>query len=122
MPSIIAMSSGRWCVSPAHLPTIVTGRTCSRRLLIIQAYDTLCKHQPQHADRHYVRVLHRASTTSESEVETAIGLLLEHSQVPTFDAVRDLVRVPQIPALGQMHVNLQAYDQLLSSQQRRSHG
>jgi hypothetical protein len=86
-----------------------------------QAYDALCKHQPQHADRHYVRVLHLAATTSESEVETAIGLLLEHSQVPTFDAVRDLVRVPQIPALGQMHVNLQAYDQLLSSQQRRSH-
>ncbi len=86
-----------------------------------QAYDALCKHQPQHADRHYVRVLHLAATTSESEVETAIGLLLEHSQVPTFDAVRDLVRVPQIPALGQMNVNLQAYDQLLSSQQRRSH-
>src|SRR6266699_1730653 len=86
-----------------------------------QAYDAVCKHQPQHADRHYVRGLHLAATTSEGEVETAIGLLLEHSQVPTFDAVRDLVRVPQIPALGQMNVNLQAYDQLLSSQQRRSH-
>jgi hypothetical protein len=62
-----------------------------------------------------------AATTSESEVETAIGLLLEHSLVPTFDAVRDLVRVPQVPVLGQMQVNLQVYDQLLSSQQRRSH-
>jgi hypothetical protein len=62
-----------------------------------------------------------SATTSQSEVETAIGLRMSHSQVPTFDAVRDLVRVPQIPALGQMHVNLQAYDQLLSSQQRRSH-
>ncbi len=86
-----------------------------------QAYDALHQHQPQHADRHYVRVLHLAATTSESEVETAIGLLLEHSQVPTFDAVRDLVRLPQVPALGQMNVNLQAHDQLLSSQQRRSH-
>jgi hypothetical protein len=87
-----------------------------------QADDALCKHQPQHADRHYVRVLHLAATTSESEVETAIGLLLEQGQVPTFDAVRDLVRVPQIPALGHMQINLQAYDQLLSSQQRRSYG
>jgi hypothetical protein len=86
-----------------------------------QAYDALRQHQPQHADRHYVCVLHLAATTSESEVETAIGLLLEHSLVPTFDAVRDLVRVPQVPALGQMQVNLQVYDQLLSSQQRRSH-
>jgi hypothetical protein len=86
-----------------------------------QAYETLCQHQPQQADRHYVRVLHLAATPSESEVETAICLLLEHSQIPTFDAVRDLVRVPQIAALGQMKVNLQASDQLRSSQQRRSH-
>jgi len=85
------------------------------------AYDALCKRLPQHADRHYVRVLHLAATTSESEVETAIGLLLENSQVPIFDAVRDLVRIPQVPVLGQVSVNLQAYDQLLPSQQRRAH-
>ncbi len=70
-----------------------------------QAYDALCKRLPQHADRHYVRVLHLAATTSESEVETAIGILLENSQVPTFDAVRDLVRLPQVPVLGQVSVN-----------------
>ncbi len=86
-----------------------------------QAYDALCKRLPQHADRHYVRVLHLAATTSESEVETAIGILLENSQVPTFDAVRDLVRIPQVPVLGKVSVNLQAYDQLLPSQQRRAH-
>ena len=85
------------------------------------AYDALCKRLPQHADRHYVRVLHLAATTSESEVETAIGLLLENSQVPTFDAVRDLVRIPQVPVLGKVSVNLQTYDQLLPSQQRRAH-
>jgi hypothetical protein len=87
-----------------------------------QAYDALCKHLPQHADRQYVRVLHLAATNSESEVETAIGLLLEQSQVPTFDAVRDLVRLPQVPTMGQVTVNLDAYDQLLPSQQRRAHG
>jgi hypothetical protein len=86
-----------------------------------QAYDALCKHVPQRADRHYVRVLHLAATISESEVETAITLLLENSQTPTFDAVRDLVRLPQVPVLGQVTVNLQAYDQLLPSQQRRAH-
>ncbi len=86
------------------------------------AYDALCQRLPQHADRHYVRVLHLAATTAESEVETAIGILLEHSQVPTFDAVRDLARIPQVPVLGQVSVNLQTYDQLLPSQQRRAHG
>ena len=86
-----------------------------------QAYDVLCKQVPQRADRHYVRVLHLAATISESEVETALSLLLENSQVPTFDAVRDLVRLPQVPVLGQITVNLQVYDQLLPSQQRRAH-
>ncbi len=116
------MSFGRWCVSLARLPTSATAKTCFPRSLIIQAYDALCKRLPQHADRHYVRVLHLAAATSESEVETAIGSLLEKSQVPTFDAVRDLVRIPQVPALGQVSVNLQTYDQLLPSQQRRAHG
>jgi hypothetical protein len=69
-----------------------------------------------------VRVLHLAATISESEVETAIALLLEHSQTPTFDAVRDLVRLPQVPTLGQVTIDLDAYDQLLPSQQRRAHG
>ena len=101
--------------------TTAIERICSPRSLIIQAYDALCKHVPQHADRHYVRVLHLAATISESEVETAIALLLENSQTPTFDAVRDLVRLPQVPVLGQVTVNLQAYDQLLPSQQRRAH-
>jgi hypothetical protein len=86
-----------------------------------QAYDALCKQLPQQADRNYVRLLHLAATLSESEVETAIALLLENSQPPTFDAVRDLVRLPQVPTLGQVTVDLDAYDQLLPSQQRRAH-
>jgi hypothetical protein len=121
MLSITAMSFGRRSSKPGAFAHSRYREDLFPTLAFRQAYDTLCKHQPQQADRHSVRVLHLAATTSESEVETAIGLLLEHSQVPTCDAVRDLVRVPQIPALGQMKVNLQAYDQLLSSQQRRSH-
>ncbi len=86
-----------------------------------RAYDALCKRLPPQADRHYVHVLHLAATTSEGEVETAISLLLENGQAPTFDAVHDLVHLPQVPVLGQVTVNLQAYDQLLPSQQRRAH-
>jgi hypothetical protein len=44
--------------------------------------------------------------------------LLENEQAPTFDAVRDL----QVPVLGRVNVDLDAYDQLLPSQQRRAHG
>jgi len=99
------MSSGRSCVNLARLRNSRYREDLFPSLAFRHAYDALCKRLPQHADRHYVRVLHRASTTSESEVETAMGILLENSQVPTFDAVRDLVRIPQVPVLGQVSVN-----------------
>ena len=86
-----------------------------------QAYDVLRKRLPLQADRHYVRLLHLAATTSEAEVETALALLLETGQPLTFDAVRDLVRLPQVPTLGAVRVDLQPYDQLLPSQREASH-
>ena len=67
-------------------------------------------------------MLHLAATTAEAEVETAISIWLENEPAPTFDAVRDLVRIPQVPVLGRVTVDLDAYDQLLPSQQRRAHG
>jgi hypothetical protein len=54
-----------------------------------------------------------SATTSETEVETALLLLLEGGQVPCFDVVRDLVRQPQIKSVGLPPVNLAPYDQLL---------
>jgi len=64
---------------------------------------------------------HLAATTSEAEVETALALLLETRQAPTFDAVCDLIRLPHVPTLGPVTVNLQPYDQLLPSQREVSH-
>jgi hypothetical protein len=64
-----------------------------------------------------VRLLHLAASTSECEVETAIGLLLEQHVVPTFDAVRDLLRPPaaqRVPELSAPVLDLSVYDQLLS--------
>ena len=54
-------------------------------------------------------------------METALALLLETGQAPTFDAVRDLVHLPQVPTPGQYRVDLQPYDQLLPSQREVSH-
>jgi hypothetical protein len=84
-----------------------------------RAYDALVAALPQRADRHYVRVLHLAAGTSESEVEAALGLLLEQRALPTFDAVRDLVRLPgatPLPVLGPAVVDLHVYDQLLGAE------
>jgi transposase len=84
-------------------------------LVFRRAYDALVANSAR-ADRHYVRLLHLAASTSESEVETALGLLLEQGASPTFDLVRDLVRVPTattIPVLKTAVLDLSVYDRLL---------
>jgi hypothetical protein len=86
------------------------------------AYDQLVKSGLEKADREYVRILHLAASTSESEVETALMLLRETSILPTFDAVRDLVHLPQSKAVLSLPIpslDLSPYDHLIPS--RRTH-
>ena len=81
-----------------------------------RTYDALKQAAPTTADRHYVRVLHLAASTSEVGVETALGLLLEQGTTPTYDTVRDLVRIPTasaIPTLTTPVLDLTVYDRLL---------
>lgn len=83
-----------------------------------RAYDALVGAGPGGADRHYVRLLHLAASTSEREVEAALELLREQRALPTFDAVRDLVRDPAttaLPALGSAALDLGVYDRLLAT-------
>ena len=82
------------------------------------AYDRLLADWPKRANQEYVRVLHLAATTSESEVETALCLLLEAGDLPTFVAVRDLVHLPGVHNVPQLHtpaLDLSSYDQLFPS-------
>jgi hypothetical protein len=86
------------------------------------AYDQLGKGESMRADRNYVRILHLAASTSESEVETALTLLLEAGKLPTFDAVRDLVSPCEqraVPQIEKPTLDLSPYDQFLPS--RRVH-
>lgn len=81
-----------------------------------RAYDALVARHPERADRHYVRLLHLAASTSEVDVETALTLLLDQHAAPTFDAVRDLIRLPsttQVPQLTPAVLDLGVYDRLL---------
>jgi hypothetical protein len=92
-------------------------------LFFRRAYDFLQERCPARADREYVRILHLAASTTEADVEAALGLLLEAGTVPAFDAVRELVRQPQpitVPALAMPAVTYGVYDQLLPS--RSAHG
>jgi hypothetical protein len=71
---------------------------------------------PQQADRQYLRVLHLAASTSESEVELALSLVLETGTLPTSEALRALVEAPRplvVPELSPAVLDLKVYDQLL---------
>ena len=83
-----------------------------------RAYDALQQaHADRKADVQYLRVLHLAASTMESEVETAIALLLDAEQVPDFEAVKALVAPSEavVPKLAEAEVDLYTYDELLES-------
>jgi hypothetical protein len=80
------------------------------------AYDVLQRAVPASADRDYVRVLHLAASTSETDVEAALHLVAEQRQTPTFEAVRALVRdpvPPAVPYLTTAELDFAIYDRLL---------
>src|SRR5262249_49763272 len=88
-----------------------------------QAYDALAQSCPARADREYVHLLHLTASTSEDDVEAALGLLREQRLRPTFDAVRDLMRPPTpaaVPVLGEAVLDLGIYDRLLAEERRHA--
>lgn len=81
-----------------------------------RAYDRLREQRAERsADLEYLRLLHLAARTMQSDVEGALELLEAEGQCPTSDAVRDLVCAPppQVPELTMPPVDLQGYDALL---------
>ena len=82
-----------------------------------KAYDALAAHceTERKADIEYLRILHLAASTMESDVETALVLLDEQQIVPTSDRVKAIVAPskPEIPVLEIPAVDLDGYDDLL---------
>jgi hypothetical protein len=66
----------------------------------------------------YLRILHLAATTMESEVEAALELLLKEQRLTDADQVKALVAPgkPEVPALAAPQVDLADYDSLLSAE------
>jgi hypothetical protein len=84
------------------------------------AYDALCAapHRGIGADVDYLRILHLAASTMESEVEAALELLLSEGTVPTPDQAKALVlprRVEGPVDMPALTVDLAGYDALLQA-------
>lgn len=81
-----------------------------------RAYDALRVYRGQRADVEYVRVLHLAATTMESQVETALDELLGRGQSFDYAAVRAVV-TPERPTIPEVRIgtpDLASYDQLIA--------
>ena len=82
-----------------------------------KAYDALSSSSSGvKADLEYLRILHLAASTMESEVETALLLLAEARSVVTADGVKALVApsVTEVPEMAVFEVDLASYDGLLA--------
>jgi len=81
-----------------------------------KAYDSLAQwYSPYHADKQYLRILYLAATTMESEVETALVLLMETEAMFSSDHVKELVcnKKQPVPTLEIPRVNLEEYNVFL---------
>ena len=81
-----------------------------------EAYHSLKEVQPGTAgDLSYLRILHLAASTMESEVECALKLILAEKKVPYPDLVKSLVVTEDSshPKLDEPIVNLNEYNDLL---------
>lgn len=68
------------------------------------------------ADREYLQILYQAAMCSESEVVTAMEILLDEGQVPSSEAVKNLVETRrEVPSVCIQPPVLSGYDGLLSN-------
>lgn len=85
-------------------------------LVFRRAYEALqAAHPGTPGDAAYLRILHLAASTLESEVQAALELVLEAGHVPEPERIKDLVRPaqPQVPPMAVPAVDLALYDALL---------
>jgi hypothetical protein len=85
-------------------------------LVFRKAYDALCT-QGTRADVEYVRILHLAASTMESQVEAVLSVLIEGGEVFDYARVRDLVapKPVTVPIVSIPPPDLAQYDRLLGS-------
>ena len=69
-----------------------------------QAYDVLKQKRPERADKEYLSILHLAAKGSEQDVEAALNVLVEAKELPSYNAVKELVREEYPSALPEVFI------------------
>jgi Mu transposase-like protein len=89
------------------------------RLVFRQAYDALRRWSGERADAEYVKILHLAASTRESEVAEALAATLARGERFDYAAVKQIVRPekPVVPVLKLPRPDLGVYDALLAGGQ-----
>ena len=84
-------------------------------LVFRRAYDALVEARLERADAEYVRVLHLAASTMQSDVEAVLAGMLERGERPEFLAVKALVKPEKtsIPVIDIPAPDPAMYDSLL---------
>jgi hypothetical protein len=85
-----------------------------------ETYDAIQAARPgTKGDLEYLRILHLAASTMETDVVAALALLKMSGKPVTADAVRELVKTPapvDVPALASPSIDLSEYDTLLTTE------
>lgn len=85
-------------------------------LVFRKAYDVIqARDAGTRGDLEYLRILHLAASTMESDVEAALELLLAGGHAVTADAVKAIIgpACVEVPALAPHTVDLSSYDTLI---------
>lgn len=85
-------------------------------LVFRRAYDALVDARGERADVEYVRILHLAASTMQSDVERALETILAREERPDYANVKALA-APEKPSVPPVYIpppNLADYDQLLT--------
>ena len=87
-----------------------------------RAYDAIqTPHHGLKGDVDYLRILHLAASTLESDVEIALTLLLAEGKAISADIVKSMVTTAvraELPVLEVSPIDLSAYDALLANETR----
>jgi hypothetical protein len=80
------------------------------------AYDKLIKARPVNGTKEYLKILQQAAIGSESEIESAIEILIDQNIMPTVERIKELLDSSNKKKIVVVHVNkpiVSQYDSLL---------